>query len=81
MASVDDLSRTLATIWDRMQRLFPKTQHRKVLRWHLQTEEVDIREEIGIEGRVKQVAYPAYWADVDPSYEKGNIKWGEGQWA
>jgi len=80
MAGVDDLSKTLAVIWDRMQRLFPKTQHRKVLRWHIQEEEMPLDEDVGPEGRIKQMSYPAKWGGMSPSYEKGNIKWGEGQW-
>jgi len=80
MAGVSELSRILAVIWDRSQRLFPRTEHKKVLRWHIQFEEVPLDEIEGPEGRAKQMPYPGKWGGTSPSYKAGNIKWGEGQW-
>lgn len=71
------LEEFLARVFDRTQRVFPKSAHRTLLRWLAQEDEVSVSDT----QYTRTFDYPAKWAASEEAYsEPTNTRWGAGQW-
>lgn len=77
------LDEFLAAVYDRTQRIFPRSVHRTILTWILQRDQVRVQDHGDPNvGWVNEIPFPAEWASTSASWnETINIKWGEGAWS